>query len=196
MSKFTPASQIAQLIRAIFATRNQFDILPNKINDARLKRLKDCHKNRRAVVSGNGPSLQTKDLDLLKNEITFASNKVFQPFESTDWRSTYLTVSDAVVASNKKDYFKKSPLTKIFDRATFLGFRGAQDIVFGNPPSSAENPQDWDLVAGVRTIHSVLYWDLELAYWMGFKKIMQLVWIFPLMLHLTQRGKKRWVMMC
>jgi hypothetical protein len=33
------------------------------------------------------------------------------------------------------------------------------------------DPKDWDLIKGVSTGHSVLYWDLELAFWMGIREI-------------------------
>ena len=45
--------------------------------DAKLKALKDCHRGRRAVIVGNGPSLNVADLERLKDEITFASNKIY-----------------------------------------------------------------------------------------------------------------------
>lgn len=47
----------------------------------------------RIWVIGNGPSLKETPLHLLKNETTFAMNKIFYIFPYTDWRpSMYLKV--------------------------------------------------------------------------------------------------------
>ncbi len=145
--------------------------LPNKFNDDKLKQLKNCHKGQRAVIVGNGPSLNVSDLDRIKNEITFASNKIYLAFDSTDWRPTYLTVTDCVVASNIKKFLRETEICKIFGHATHQHFEDAQDITFGNPPSAHFHPLEWDLLKGVKTGHSVLYWDLELAFWMGIREI-------------------------
>lgn len=145
--------------------------LPNRANNRRLKELKDCHRGRRAVIVGNGPSLRIADLARLKREITFASNKIYLAFASTDWRPTYLTVTDTIVAENSNEYLRETKLRKMFGHGTFPYFAGAQDIIFGNPPSAAADPREWDLIGGVSTGHSVLYWDLELAFWMGIREV-------------------------
>jgi hypothetical protein len=43
----------------------------------------------RCFVVGNGPSLRDTDLDLLKREVTFATNRINLHYEYTDWRPTY-----------------------------------------------------------------------------------------------------------
>ncbi len=58
-------------------------------NTKKIKLLGGCHTGRRAFVIGNGPSLKIGDLDYLKNEITFAANKIHLAFALTDWRPTY-----------------------------------------------------------------------------------------------------------
>jgi len=59
--------------------------------------LKDKHKGKPIYVIGNGPSLKASDLDLLKDEITIASNKIYMIFDQTDWRPTYFTCTDGLV---------------------------------------------------------------------------------------------------
>jgi hypothetical protein len=145
------------------------NMLPNAYNNEKLFALRNCHKGRRAVIIGNGPSLKVEDLDCLKDEITFASNKIYLAFENTDWRPTYLTVTDSVVAKNINEQLRSIDLCRVFGHATFPLFDDCDDIVFGNPPASA--PSEWDLVKGVRTGYSVLYWDLELAFWMGIREV-------------------------
>lgn len=59
--------------------------------------LKDIHLGKRCFVIGNGPSLRMEDLDRLRWEYTFASNKIYLAFKETDWRPTYYSVEDSLV---------------------------------------------------------------------------------------------------
>jgi len=63
-----------------------------------LSNLCNIHKDSRAFIIGSGPGLRIEDLDKLKNEITFACNKIYLAFEKTDWRPNYLSVTDNLVA--------------------------------------------------------------------------------------------------
>jgi len=169
VSNSTTVPYLIKFLRRLCLSAKNRRVLPNKVNDARLNAMKDCHKGRRAVIIGNGPSLHVSDLDRLRDEITFASNKIYLAFENTDWRPTYLTVTDSVVAKNINEHLRSIDLCRVFGHATFPFFEDCDDIVFGNPPSST--PSEWNLVKGVRTGHSVLYWDLELAFWMGIREV-------------------------
>lgn len=73
--------------------------------------LKGKYAGKRGFVIGNGPSLRMSDLDLLKNEITIASNKIYLAFDETNWRPSYYTVADPLVWEKVKScirrYFNK-----------------------------------------------------------------------------------------
>lgn len=47
-----------------------------------------------AILIGNGPSLDSVDLSLFKNCITFAVNRIHLLYDSTDWRPTYFVIED------------------------------------------------------------------------------------------------------
>ncbi len=79
------------------------DTLPITENERRLAVLKNKHKGQRCFIIGNGPSLRITDLDRLKGEITFASNKIYLTFDQTDWRPTYYVVEDSLVAQQNYD---------------------------------------------------------------------------------------------
>ena len=59
--------------------------------------LKNKHSNDRAFIIGNGPSLNVYDVGLLKDEVTFAANKIWLLFDQTEWRPTYYSVTDKLV---------------------------------------------------------------------------------------------------
>jgi hypothetical protein len=149
--------------------------LPITENDRKLAALKDKHKGKRCFVIGNGPSLQISDLDRLKEEITFASNKIYLAFDQTDWRPTYYTVEDPIVAENNtekinslKGFIKilNSGLKQILnsDRSTLYINVIVEPL--SDDPSFSINP-----FKGSYCGQSVLYMDIQLAFFMGFSEI-------------------------
>ena len=68
-----------------------------------LIKFKDIHKGQRCFIIGNGPSLTPSDLTLLKEEYTFASNRIFYIFDKTPWRPTFYCGQDLVVLEDIAD---------------------------------------------------------------------------------------------
>ena len=75
----------------------------SRASQTALTLLRNRHKGQRAVVIGNGPSLQIPDLERLRDTVTFASNKIYLAYEDTDWRPTYYSVEDHLVLLNNRD---------------------------------------------------------------------------------------------
>ena len=69
---------------------------------ARNSKFRDIHKDRRAFVIVNGPSLKKQDLSLLKNEITFTVNGFWKHPVIEHWQPTYHSLIDPA-------YFKDEP---------------------------------------------------------------------------------------
>ena len=84
----------------------------------RLLKLRNLYAGRRGFVIGNGPSLRIDDLSTLheREEISIGSNKIFLVFAKTDWRPTYYTVDDRIVAENNCVTLRRLNLVKIFAR--------------------------------------------------------------------------------
>ena len=101
-------------------------------NDRKVAGLKDIHKGQRCFIVGNGPSLKIEDLDLLKDEITFACNKIFLAFTETEWRPTYYSVLDILVAEHNADIIDQLPLCKIYHEDVKPYFPAAEDIIWLN----------------------------------------------------------------
>ena len=62
-----------------------------------IESIKEIFKGQRGFVIGNGPSLQMSDLDLLVDEVTIASNKIYLAFDKTEWRPNFYTIVDRLV---------------------------------------------------------------------------------------------------
>ena len=65
---------------------------------------KYCTNKQRCFVIGNGPSLISDDLDLLKNEITFVCNRFFNIYDS--WIPTVYFCQDPTVMKNNVNQIK------------------------------------------------------------------------------------------
>lgn len=72
-----------------------------------IKTFKEKHKGRRCFVIGNGPSLTGEDLDLIKDEISFACNRIFKIYDKTEWRPTYYMCGDRQRLYEDIDKIKK-----------------------------------------------------------------------------------------
>jgi hypothetical protein len=114
--------------------------------------------------------LRIEDLEKLKNEITYASNKIFLAFEQTQWRPTYYTMADHIVAENNKETINSLKLQKIFAHSVWDYFKQQKDVIFVNPWTK-EGEESWDLVKGIRAGYSVINFDLKLAFWMGIREV-------------------------
>lgn len=85
----------------------------------KIKEFKNKHKNERCFIIGNGPSLKVEDLELLKDEVTFGCNRIYEIFNKTQWRPTYYMCMDAMVYSTGvKQNIDKMTNTKKFMRNT------------------------------------------------------------------------------
>ncbi len=145
-----------------------------------LKSIKDIHKGERCFIVGNGPSLTTDDLDMLKNEITFASNRIYSIFPSTTWRPTYFAIFDESVAA--PDDVAKG-INSIDCKMKFVRRQGYYEAFRKlNEPlcfvktyysrKYLDKPCfSKDASKGIYTIGSVTYAMLQLAFHMGFREI-------------------------
>ncbi|MBQ9531646.1 MAG: DUF115 domain-containing protein [Eubacterium sp.] len=145
-----------------------------------LKLIKNKHKGERCFIVGNGPSLTADDLEMLKNETTFASNRIYSIFDNTSWRPTYYAIFDGSVAEAEGvvDGINSIDCEMRFVRRQgyFKSYKGIKAPVcyvksyysrkyLDNPKFSV------DASKGVYTIGSVTYAMIQLAFHMGFKEI-------------------------
>lgn len=146
-------------------------------SDRRLPSLKDRHKGERCFIIGNGPSLRAEDLDKLHNEISFASNKIYLAFDRTDWRPTYYTVIDVLVAQHNREGIERLRLTKIFNSGLKKYFPGSKDVTWiRSIPSPKRGGRSGfafseDLIRGTYPGWTVLYEQMQVAFYMGIREM-------------------------
>ena len=144
--------------------------IPLNRQDREICRLKNSHVGKRAFVIGNGPSLRVSDLELLRNEITFGSNKVYLAFDQTAWRPTYYSVSDRLVAKNNAAKIRTLDLRKILSDEVKEYFPDVTDVLwfhelFGTGDFSQ------NLLLGSCAGATIIYHQLQIAFYMGITEV-------------------------
>ena len=146
-------------------------------NDRRIAALKDIHHGRRCFIIGNGPSLRIEDLARLKDEITFACNKIYLAFDQTPWRPTYYSVLDVLVAEHNWAAISALKLRKIFHEAVRPYFKDATDVIWLKGLAMPRVAGDYQgefstsVLNGVYGGWTVLYPQIQLAFFMGIREI-------------------------
>ena len=76
-----------------------------------LKKYKNKHIGERCFILGNGPSLTPEDLTTLheNGEITFATNRIYNIFDKTEWRPTYYCCEDELIIKEKQEEIENIP---------------------------------------------------------------------------------------
>ncbi|WP_019153830.1 6-hydroxymethylpterin diphosphokinase MptE-like protein [Robertmurraya massiliosenegalensis] len=142
--------------------------------------LKDKHKGERVFLIGNGPSLTIGDLDLLKNEFTFAANKIFLSYENTEWRPTYYFLLDDLMAkstiealySMEEPIFFSSRIEQILDKTQLK----SQNVHWIEPIESRELEVENQIFSEELSYYysegsTVMYLMIQMAVYMGFEEI-------------------------
>ncbi len=78
-----------------------------------IRTLKNTKKGKRCFIVGNGPSLTVEDLNKLKEEDTFAFNRIYYIFDKTEWRPTYYMCVDTGVLGMNLPEIEKLNLPNI-----------------------------------------------------------------------------------
>jgi hypothetical protein len=151
--------------------------IPTTSQQWRIRQLRDRHRGRRAFVLGNGPSLHVADLDRLQGEITFASNKIYLGFDETSWRPTYYSVYDVLVAQNNREIIRSLDLVHIHgsfvrpvlgDDLRYTYIEDLHNRMDLSPPVFGFSEK---MLEGAYGGYSVIYLQLQLAYYMGIRQI-------------------------
>jgi len=146
-------------------------------NYRRLASLQNKHKGERIFVIGNGPSLKITDLDRLKNERTFGTNRIYLAFDQTAWRPSYYYADHVEVALDETEQINSigDQTVKLFPFRIRKGcarirnpifFEGIWDVFEPNRPRFSTDP-----FAGLYWGSTVIYFMLQLAGYMGFSEI-------------------------
>lgn len=150
-----------------------------------LKTLKGIHDGKRCFIIGNGPSLRASDLDKLKEEYTFAANRIFEIFDETEWRPSFYLAVDPDFLKENLEKLTSYDLDHLFlainekkmtgypvNKVTRIYFT---DIIFKiyKPPiwNDLTSYVSMDISNHFSNGYTVTFQALQLAIYMGFTEI-------------------------
>ena len=171
-----------QCLNPLYVYRNRERMLPflkkrssNFIRNRQLKQFKNRHQGERCFIIGNGPSLTAGDLDNLRSETTFASNKIYLAFDQTDWRPSYYVVEDDhMIRQHHQAIRELNGFVKFVSDDWGSYFRGDHKVVMY--PRTLLDLNRFPRFSGnasryVFCGYMVTYISLQLAYFMGFNRV-------------------------
>jgi hypothetical protein len=166
------------ILKLIYRTQKYIRelIYPFSKNGKTIKTLKNIHLGKRCFIIGNGPSLTKEDLNKLKNEITFAFNRIYYIFDKTDWRPTYYCSEDDKTIFNSKEEINKLKIDNKFFPVNFpwdykIHFKNAKYYIFKFGDRNREPEFSEDIVKGIYWGNTVAYTAIQIAIYMGIKEI-------------------------
>lgn len=151
-----------------------------KMLSKKVKKFKGIHNGESCFIIGNGPSLTVEDLNKIKNQVSFSSNRINLFLEETEWKPHYYTFIDARIAINFFDEVYKMERKQMFVIVTDAGYTSLKkqfkkNCIFlrsyheheknGLPKFSEE------ISKKMHTHGTVTYANIQLAIYMGFKNI-------------------------
>lgn len=150
-----------------------------------IKDYKDKYNGERCFIVATGPSLTMEDLDLIKNEYSFAMNSCVLALDKTDWRPQFYMIQDEYVYEKLEDELVNGAglemeqiwvtqnIKKQFNvpqrfKSIFLHYLNHK--MFSTKLTGKIKFSD-DCYAGVYDAYSVIFSIMQMACYMGFKKI-------------------------
>ena len=151
-------------------------IFRNKTSN--IKQFKNKYQNQRCFVIGNGPSLNEMNLSLMKNDIVICANSFFLKFKDLEFTPSFISVEDHLVAEdNSTEFSKLDNIIKIYPidlRKTLENTNNTYWIELRRAYKNLKKDKNFKFNTGNEIFYwggTVLYMNLQLAYYMGFKEI-------------------------
>ena len=157
-------------------------ITKNKCShQSEMSKYKNIYLNQTCFIVATGPSLTIEDLELLKGQHCISVNSIVKSFDKTTWRPDYLVVSDPIPFSALKDYIHDEDFKQIFLAAGIGEYEGKATRFrlynFQRAKCQANGsflhrlyPDD-NLDNYFVNTPSSIFSAIQLAYFMGFRKI-------------------------
>ena len=150
--------------------------LLNRSTCHQLKKFKNIHKGQRGFNIGTGPSLTVEVLELLKDEICFGSNRIFEIYPRTSWRPTYYMNQDFKLLDKFADEIRaldvKAAFMPIDVREKYAASPLAHFFVLRHKefyPGDAEFSEKLHHFLGQG--FTVTYGAIQMARYMGFSEV-------------------------
>lgn len=180
-----------------YVKANRYPIVKKENLDRKVAGVKNIHKDEACFIIGNGPSLTPNDLDSIAGTKipSFAANSIFKIFDKTKWRPTYLVYQDQQVIDGLANMFTElsNSCEKMFVRRDVYkqiapDLLNSNKLILPRLVMHIRKDKYYDFSDNLENCAydgcTVTYFMIQIAYYMGFKKI-YLIGVdhnFPIML--------------
>lgn len=174
----------SNIYRKIKERKNTIDIFTlvsdsNRRCGKKLVKYKDLHRGECCFIVGNGPSLRIKDLEQIKDShiCSFGMNLAYNIYDRTSWRPSYYVISDYNILREYYGEIKKLRRDNLFIKNFYYmdetPYIEATNYYPGYPIRNYYINEKFsdDIATAVYAGYSVTYDALQIAAYMGFKKI-------------------------
>lgn len=171
-TKYESLERVVAINKVVEAWNDRQDLYRGRLREART-RMQD---KKRCFIIGNGPSLNQTNLDLLQDEVTFATNGIFLKFGDTKFRPTFFVVEDHLVGEDRYEEINQlSGFTKLSPYYLAYCLEDDGDVIYYNHRSRISYPDGFDFSTNAEEITytgcTVTFSCMQLAYYMGFSEI-------------------------
>ncbi|MFX0194960.1 MAG: 6-hydroxymethylpterin diphosphokinase MptE-like protein [Candidatus Hodarchaeota archaeon] len=165
---WTGAKDLARLVLG----RRYSEELSWRIQAHRLARFANRHQGERCFIIGNGPSLNRMDLRPLAREITFGLNRIYLLFDKIGFATTYYVSVNMLVLEQCAAEIQNLDTTRFIGWDARRWFRARPDLLFIRSIGNLGTPFFMrDIRQGVWEGATVTYVAMQIAYYMGFKRV-------------------------
>lgn len=167
-----------------FIKSNRYPLWKTKELNKKVANLKNSYEGKSCFIIGNGPSLTASDLDAIAKAgyPSFAANSIFKIFDKTKWRPTFLVYQDQQIIDGLSDIFEELShnCEKMFVRRDVYrqikpNYVHSDKLVFPRLVMHIRKDRYYDFSSDIKKYAfdgcTVTYFSIQLAYYMGFKKI-------------------------
>lgn len=147
----------------------------NRSELQQLAALKGKYRGKRCFIIGTGPSLTISDLEMLSNEITFATNRIYELFSQTVWRPTFYVNQDHNLIQMYEDKIKEVDSELKFlpvdYKPLFKGEKYRFFVLKHKDFYPHKAPFSTDISEFLAQGFTVTYGAIQIAIYMGFTEI-------------------------
>jgi len=142
-----------------------------KTESARLEKFRDIHKGGDCILIGNGPSLNKMNLSLLNDYYTIGLNKIFLLFDKSGMRIDYHVCVNKYVIEQCLSEFE------LMECPSFISYKHGRKLLNKKEKFYflGDIHSKWgffeDITKGICQGNTVTYSALQIAYFMGFKRV-------------------------
>ena len=141
-------------------------------NKKYIEGFRGIHKGERCFIVANGPSLLKTNLEILSHEITFGLNRIYLNFEKSSFRPTYYVAVNELILEQFPNEILQLTMPKFlnWNRRAFYG-TSTSNMVFLKSKMVLNDSFLDDLTRPIVFGATVTFATLQLAYYMGFQKV-------------------------